>query len=83
MKLDESLYCSSEKGLLCKTCSEAKVLKELSTEKIYFKKKLDLKHHVQQKSHLKAQGGTWDWYVIVRERRERRRQLGSRNAHKK
>ena len=55
VKLDEIFSFSSEKGLLCKTCSDAKVASEFSEGKIWIEWKLDyLKRHVQHKSHLKA-----------------------------
>ena len=57
VKLGEIFSFSSEKGLLCKTCSEAKVACELSEGKMWTEWKLDyLKRHIQQKSHLKAVG---------------------------
>ena len=47
----------SEKGLLCKTCCEAKVASEFSEGKVWTKWKLYyLKRHIQQKSHLNAVG---------------------------
>lgn len=57
VKLGEIFSFSSEKGLLCKTCSEAKVANEFSEGKMWTEWKLDyLKRHIQQKSHLKAVG---------------------------
>ena len=50
----------SEKGLLCKTCCEAKVASEFSEGKVWTKWKLYyLKRHIQQKSHLNAVGTVW------------------------
>lgn len=52
-----SFLFSSVKGLLCKTCREAKVVSEFSDGKICTKWKLDyLKRHIQQKTHLNAVG---------------------------
>ncbi|CAL9687293.1 unnamed protein product [Knipowitschia caucasica] len=57
VKLGEIFNFSSEKGLLCKTCSEAKVASEFSEGKMWTEWKLDyLKRHIQHKSHLKAVG---------------------------
>ncbi|KAI7790540.1 putative zinc finger protein 862-like [Triplophysa rosa] len=57
VKLDEIFSFSSEKGLLCKTCCEAKVASEFSEGTMWTEWKLDyLKRHIQQKSHLNAVG---------------------------
>ena len=57
VKLDEIFSFLSEKGLLCKTCCEAKVTGEFSEGKLWTEWKLDyLKRHIQQKSHLNAVG---------------------------
>ncbi|KAJ8364881.1 hypothetical protein SKAU_G00137120 [Synaphobranchus kaupii] len=57
VKLGEIFSFSSEKGLLCKTCCEAKVASEFSEGKVWTEWKLDyLKRHIQQKSHLNAVG---------------------------
>ncbi|KAM3598140.1 uncharacterized protein V6R79_014099 [Siganus canaliculatus] len=57
VKLGEIFSFSSEKGLLCKTCSDAKVASKFSEGKTWIEWKLDyLKRHVQHKSHLKAVG---------------------------
>ncbi|KAM3593003.1 uncharacterized protein V6R79_003550 [Siganus canaliculatus] len=57
VKLGEIFSFSSEKGLICKTCSDAKVASEFSEGKTWTEWKLDyLKRHVQHKSHLKAVG---------------------------
>ena len=57
VKLGEIFSFSSEKGLLCKTCSEAKVSSEFSEGKMWTEWKLDyLKRHIQHKSHLNAVG---------------------------
>lgn len=57
VKLSEIFSFSSEKGLLCKTCCEAKVANEFSEGKMWTEWKLDyLKRHIQQKCHLKAVG---------------------------
>lgn len=57
VKLCEIFSFSSEKGLLCKTCCEAKVASIFSEEKVWTEWKLDyLKRHTQQKSHLNAVG---------------------------
>lgn len=55
VKLGEIFSFSSEKGLLCKTCCEAKIASEFSEGKMWTEWKLDyLKRHIQHKSHLKA-----------------------------
>ncbi|CAF91361.1 unnamed protein product [Tetraodon nigroviridis] len=57
VKLGEIFSFSSEKGLLCKTCCEAKIASEFSEGKMWTEWKLDyLKRHIQHKSHLKAVG---------------------------
>ena len=57
VKLDEIFSFSSEKGLLCKTCCEAKVTGEFSEGKMWTEWKLDyLKRHIQQKRNLNAVG---------------------------
>lgn len=57
VKLGEILSFSSEKGLPCKTCCEAKVASEFSEGKVWTEWKLDyLKCHIQHKSHLNAVG---------------------------
>ncbi|XP_078787812.1 zinc finger protein 862-like [Oryzias latipes] len=55
VKLGDIFSFSSEKGLLCKTCCEAKIASEFSEGKVWTTWKLDyLKRHIQHKSHLKA-----------------------------
>ncbi len=57
VKLGEIFSFSSEKGLLCKTCCEAKIASFFSEGKGWTEWKLDyLKRHIQQKSHLNAVG---------------------------
>ena len=57
VKLDEIFSFLSEKGLLCKTCCEAKVTGEFLEGKMWTEWKLDyLKRHIQQKSNLNAVG---------------------------
>ena len=57
VKLGEIFSFSSEKGLLCKTCCEAKIASEFSEGKVWTEWKLDyLQRHTQQKSHLNAVG---------------------------
>lgn len=80
VKLSEIFSFSSEKGLLCKTCCEAKVANEFSEGKMWTEWKLDyLKRHIQQKCHLKAVGivrrlkmGQGDRYIIAEERKRPR-----------
>lgn len=55
VKLGDIFSFSSKKGVLCKMCSEAKVAIEFLEGKMWTQWKLDyLKHHIQQKCHLKA-----------------------------
>lgn len=57
VRLGEIFSFLSEKGLLCKTCCEAKVASEFSEGKVWTEWKLDyLKRHIQHESHLNAVG---------------------------